>query len=67
MTSEPLMSLRPEWQTRRIVKLLFVENLSCKLVARLAELYPGFSTRQILDLLARSDLDIWEFALREAS
>ena len=47
------------------MKLLFDENLSRKLVVRLAELYPGSAHVETFDLLARSDRDIWEFARRE--
>jgi hypothetical protein len=47
------------------VKLLFDENLSRKLVVRLAELYPGSAHVETFDLLAHSDWDIWEFARRE--
>jgi predicted nuclease of predicted toxin-antitoxin system len=47
------------------VKLLLDENLSRKLVARLAELYPGSAHVANFDLLARPDQDIWYFAQRE--
>ena len=47
------------------MKLLFDENLSRKLVVRLAELYPGSAHVETFGLLARSDRDIWEFARRE--
>jgi predicted nuclease of predicted toxin-antitoxin system len=44
------------------VKLLFDENLSRKLVARLADLYPGSAHVADHDLLSRPDRDVWEFA-----
>jgi hypothetical protein len=44
------------------VKLLFDENLSRKLVARLAELYPDSVHVAEIGLLERSDCEIWEFA-----
>ena len=47
------------------MKLLLDENLSRKLVGKLAELYPGSAHVAELDLLATSDRDIWEFAKRE--
>jgi len=44
------------------VKLLFDENLSRKLVVRLAELYPESIHVAAADLLGSSDREIWEFA-----
>jgi len=44
------------------VKLLFDENLSRKLVARLQELYPGCAHVVEFDLLQFSDRQIWDFA-----
>jgi predicted nuclease of predicted toxin-antitoxin system len=44
------------------VKLLFDENLSRKLVARLSELYPGSAHVAEFDLLERPDREIWDFA-----
>ena len=44
------------------MKLLFDENLSRKLVARLAELYPGSAHVAVFNLLERPDREIWDFA-----
>jgi len=44
------------------VKLLFDENLSRKLVARLVELYPGSTHVAEAGLLESPDREIWEFA-----
>ena len=44
------------------MKLLFDENLSRKLVARLSELYPGSAHVAQFDLLERPDREIWDFA-----
>ena len=44
------------------MKLLFDENLSRKLVSRLAELYPGSAHVVEFDLLERPDREIWDFA-----
>ena len=44
------------------MKLLFDENLSRKLVMRLAELYSHSAHVADADLLERPDLEIWEFA-----
>ena len=46
------------------MKLLFDENLSRKLVARLYELYPGSAHVVEFDLLERPDREIWDFALK---
>jgi predicted nuclease of predicted toxin-antitoxin system len=47
------------------VKLLLDENLSHKLVKRLADLYPGSAHVTTFNLLARPDREIWQFAQRE--
>ncbi len=47
------------------MKLLFDENLSRKLAARLSELYPGSAHVAEFDLLQRPDREIWDFARRE--
>jgi predicted nuclease of predicted toxin-antitoxin system len=47
------------------VKLLFDENLSRKLVSRLAELYAGSAHVGDFNLLQQSDRKIWEVAQRE--
>ena len=44
------------------MKLLFDENLSRKLVIRLAELYPESAHVAEADLLESPDREIWEFA-----
>jgi predicted nuclease of predicted toxin-antitoxin system len=44
------------------VKPLFDENLSRKLVTRLAELYPQSTHVAEADLLESPDREIWEFA-----
>jgi predicted nuclease of predicted toxin-antitoxin system len=44
------------------VKLLFDENLSRKLVVRLAELYPESIRVAAANLLESSDREIWEYA-----
>ena len=44
------------------MKLLFDENLSRKLVVRLAELYPDSAHVAEADLLESPDREIWEFA-----
>jgi hypothetical protein len=49
------------------VKLLFDENLSRKLVVRLAELYPESAHVVDFDLIESPDRDIWEFADRTAA
>ncbi len=45
----------------RSVKLLFDENLSRKLVQRLADLYPGSAHVVGLDLMTSPDREIWKF------
>jgi predicted nuclease of predicted toxin-antitoxin system len=44
------------------LKLLFDQNLSRQLVARLADIYPASSHVQFHDLQDRTDTEIWEFA-----
>jgi predicted nuclease of predicted toxin-antitoxin system len=44
------------------VKLLFDENLSRKLVQRLADLYPGSAHVVGVDLMKSPDREIWDFA-----
>ena len=44
------------------MKLLFDENLSRKLVGRLAELFPGSAHIAEAGLLDSPDREIWEFA-----
>ena len=44
------------------MKLLFDENLSRKLVGRLAELYAGSAHVVEADLLQKPDSEIWEYA-----
>lgn len=47
------------------MKLLFDENLSRKLVARLSELYPESAHVAEVGLQERPDREIWEFAKRD--
>jgi predicted nuclease of predicted toxin-antitoxin system len=44
------------------MKLLFDEHLSPKLNARLEDLFPGSANVLDLDLFAREDKEIWEYA-----
>ena len=44
------------------MKLLFDENLSRKLVQRLADLYPGSAHVVGVDLMTSPDREIWNFA-----
>ena len=44
------------------MKLLFDENLSRKLVLRLAQLYPGSAHVHESGLLGADDRDLWEYA-----
>jgi len=44
------------------VKLLFDQNLSRKLVGRLANIFPNSSHVQLHGLAEKSDSEIWEFA-----
>lgn len=44
------------------MKLLFDQNLSRKLVTRLADIFPNASHVQFHELTEASDSEIWEFA-----
>lgn len=44
------------------MKLLFDQNLSRKLVARLADIFPDSSHIQFHEMAEANDTDIWEFA-----
>jgi predicted nuclease of predicted toxin-antitoxin system len=44
------------------LKLLFDQNLSRKLVNRLADIFPGCSHVQLHNLAEKTDTEIWEFA-----
>lgn len=44
------------------MKLLFDQNLSRKLVNRLADIFPESSHVQFHDLAEKTDTEIWEFA-----
>lgn len=44
------------------MKILFDQNLSRKLVVRLADIFPGASHVQLHGLTEASDSEIWEFA-----
>ncbi|MBR8832292.1 MAG: DUF5615 family PIN-like protein [Chlorogloea purpurea SAG 13.99] len=44
------------------MKLLFDQNLSRKLVTRLADIFPDASHVQFHELAERTDTEIWEFA-----
>jgi predicted nuclease of predicted toxin-antitoxin system len=44
------------------LKLLFDQNLSRKLVSRLADIYPISSHVQFHDLEEKTDTEVWEFA-----
>jgi predicted nuclease of predicted toxin-antitoxin system len=44
------------------LKLLFDQNLSRKLVNRLADIFPESSHVQFHDLAEKADTEIWEFA-----
>lgn len=44
------------------MKLLFDQNLSRKLVTRLADIFPNSSHVQSHDLAEKTDTEIWEFA-----
>ncbi|TVQ18505.1 MAG: hypothetical protein EA367_14625 [Leptolyngbya sp. DLM2.Bin15] len=44
------------------MKLLFDQNLSRKLVNRLADAFPGSSHVQLHKLAEQTDTEIWEFA-----
>lgn len=62
-TTFPLFTISPPtWAGVSLCDLLFDENLSRKLSARLSELYPGSAHVAEFDLLERSDREIWDFA-----
>lgn len=44
------------------MRLLFDQNLSRKLVTRLANIFPDCSHVQLHDLADRTDTEVWEFA-----
>ncbi|AFY50427.1 hypothetical protein Nos7524_4682 [Nostoc sp. PCC 7524] len=44
------------------MKLLFDQNLSRKLVTRLADIFPNASHVQFYELAEKTDTEIWEFA-----
>ncbi|HEY3412247.1 MAG TPA: DUF5615 family PIN-like protein [Armatimonadota bacterium] len=44
------------------MKLLFDQNLSCKLCSRLADVYPGSDQVRSLGLGEADDRAVWEFA-----
>jgi predicted nuclease of predicted toxin-antitoxin system len=44
------------------VKLLFDENLSYRLVAQLAPIFPGSQHVDSIGLHSRADVEIWNFA-----
>ena len=44
------------------MKLLFDQNLSRKLVSRLADIFPNASHVQFHELAEKTDTDVWEFA-----
>ncbi|WP_157162651.1 DUF5615 family PIN-like protein [Cylindrospermum stagnale] len=44
------------------MKLLFDQNLSRKLVTRLADVFPNSSHVQFQGMEERTDTEIWEFA-----
>lgn len=48
------------------MKLLFDENLSHKLVSRLADLYPGSTHVAEAGLVESPDREVWEFAKENA-
>jgi len=48
------------------VKLLFDENLSRRLVARLTDLYPGSAHVSEVELIKSPDRHVWEFAKNNA-
>ena len=52
----------PNINGRYSVKLLFDQNLSRKLVKRLADLFPNSSHVQFHDMPEADDAEIWEFA-----
>lgn len=44
------------------MKLLFDQNLSRKLINRLADIFPGSSHVQCHELAEKTDTEIWEFS-----
>lgn len=44
------------------MKLLFDQNLSRKLVTRLADIFPNASHVQLQGLAEKTDTEIWDFA-----
>jgi predicted nuclease of predicted toxin-antitoxin system len=44
------------------LKLLFDQNLSCKLVTQLADVFPDSSHVQFHGLEVKTDTEIWQFA-----
>jgi len=44
------------------LKLLFAQNLSRKLVTRLADIFPNASHVQLQRLAEKTDTEIWDFA-----
>ena len=44
------------------MRLLFDHNLSVRLIARLADLFPGASHVALADLERASDEQVWEYA-----
>jgi predicted nuclease of predicted toxin-antitoxin system len=44
------------------LKLLFDQNLSRKLVSRLADIFPNASHVQFHELAEKTDTEVWEFA-----
>ncbi len=44
------------------MKLLFDQNLSRKLVSRLADIFPNASHVQFHELAEKTDTEVWEFA-----
>ena len=44
------------------MKLLFAQNLSRKLVTRLADIFPNASHVQLHGLAEKTDTEIWDFA-----
>jgi predicted nuclease of predicted toxin-antitoxin system len=44
------------------MKLLFDQNLSFKLCARLADVFPGSNQARLVGLDHATDMDVWEYA-----
>lgn len=49
----------------RPVKLLLDQNLSHRLVARLADVFPGSTQARLVRLDRAPDTELWDFAARE--